>query len=67
MKPDDATPEHVTAWCEYLADTHKPSTVGRKVSSLGALYRFMGRRPPTRTDIVRTTLAGFRRAKGTAR
>lgn len=68
VRPDDATPEHVAAWCEEdLADTHKASTVGRKVASLGAMYRFMGRRSPTRTDLVRTTLAGIRRAKGTAR
>lgn len=67
VRPDDATGEHVAAWCAHLADEHKASTVARKVSSLGALYRFMGRRSPTRTDVVRTTLAGIRRAKGTAR
>ena len=67
VRPDDATPEHVAAWCEDLADAHEASTVGRKVASLSAMYRFMGRRSPTRIDLVRTTLAGIRPAKRTAR
>ena len=42
VKPDDATGRHVAEWCEHLADTHKASTVCRKVSSLGGLYTFQG-------------------------
>lgn len=67
VRPDDATPEHVAAWCVDLADQWKASTVGRKVASISAMYRFVGRRSPARSDLVRTTLAGIRRAKGTAR
>lgn len=67
VRTDDATPEHVAQWAAHLAQSCKASTVQRKISSLGALYRFTGRKSPTRDDHVRTTLAGIRRAHGVAR
>lgn len=66
VDPWDADPEHVAEWAADLAQTVRPSTVGRKVAAMSSVYRMAGRPSPARDDRVRLTLAGIRRTHGAA-
>lgn len=61
-----ATPETVTEYIADLANTHKPSTIERRIASISKAHQAAGFESPTRTEIVRSTLKGIRRVLGVA-
>jgi len=53
----------------YLADlalTDRPPTIGRKLAAIAVAHRDAGLESPTEHGMVKRTLAGIRREKGTA-
>jgi site-specific recombinase XerD len=61
-----ATPETVAMYISDLAATRKPSTIGRRISSISQAHKLAGHQSPTRSPVVRMALQGIRREKGTA-
>jgi integrase len=61
-----ASPHTVARYLQAHADVHKPSTLTRRVSAISARHEAAGHDSPTHAAIVRKTLAGIRREKGTA-
>jgi len=64
-----ALPASPTTLAVYLAEaarTLKPSTLTRRCSSVSMAHQMAGYESPTKDIVVRTTLAGIRREKGTA-
>ncbi len=61
-----AAPETVAAYLAYLAGTHKASTLQRRVSSISQAHQMKGVPNPASSTLVKLTLQGIRRAKGTA-
>lgn len=61
-----ATPETVALYLSALADTHKVSTLTRRISAISQAHQMAGFESPTATVVVRTLMAGIRRARGTA-
>jgi site-specific recombinase XerD len=61
-----AAADTVAHYLAELADTHKPSTLARRVSAISQAHQIAGHATPTDTDAVRLVMAGIRRAKGTA-
>lgn len=61
-----ATPARVVAYCEYLeAIGIKPATAARRLTSLSVIHGLLGVTSPMRESVVRDTMAGYRRRKGT--
>jgi len=72
--------EHFTAWggkipttlqltARYLAehaDILSVATLERRLAALSKIHQTLGVENPTRSDLVRTTMRGIRRKKGTA-
>ena len=61
-----ATPETVSLYLSQLAGTHKTASLTRRVSAISQAHQIAGHASPTQTPLVRTLMAGIRRAKGTA-
>jgi site-specific recombinase XerD len=61
-----ATPETLAVYLAEAARTLKPATLTRRCSSISMAHQMAGHESPTRSFVVRTTLAGIRREKGTA-
>jgi site-specific recombinase XerD len=61
-----ATPEIVALYVAELAETHKPATLTRRLSAISQAHQTAGYESPTQASAVRKTMAGIRRAKGTA-
>lgn len=61
-----AAPETLAVYLASAARTLKPSTLTRRCSSISIAHEMAGYESPTRNIVVRTTLAGIRREKGTA-
>jgi len=61
-----AAPEALAVYLAEAARTLKPSTLTRRCSSISMAHQVAGHESPTRSIVVRTTLAGIRREKGTA-
>ena len=61
-----AAPETVAVYLSALSETHKPSTLSRRVAAISQNHQAVGYEPPTRAAVVRKALAGIRRTKGTA-
>lgn len=61
-----ATAETVALYVTDLADTHKPSTITRRISAISQAHRIAGQDTPTGSAKVRLVMAGIRRMKGTA-
>lgn len=49
-----------------LAESHKPSTITRRLSAISQAHQVAGMQSPTRSAPVRAVMAGIRRVKGTA-
>lgn len=64
--PLPATPQTVALYIASLADTHKPSTLTRRLSAISQAHQAAGYATPTQSAAVRRTLRGIRRVKGTA-
>jgi site-specific recombinase XerD len=62
-----ARPETVGLYCAALAETHKPSTITRRLAAIAKQYRNSGLESPAslRHSAVHDVIAGIRREKGT--
>ncbi len=61
-----AAPESVALYLAALAETHKASTLQRRLSSISQAHKAAGLESPTGHAGVRAVWAGIRRAKGVA-
>lgn len=61
-----AAPETVALYLSDLSNTHKTSTVIRRVSSISQAHQMAGFESPSKSSKVRLVIAGIKRAKGTA-
>jgi len=61
-----ATPQTLAAYLAELALTDRPATIGRKLAAIAVAHRDAGLESPTEHGMVKRTLAGIRREKGTA-
>jgi site-specific recombinase XerD len=57
----------VAAYIADLAETHRPSTIQRRLASISTAHRAAGHESPTKSELVRSTLLGVKRSKGTAK
>ncbi len=61
-----AEPQTLAAYLADLALTARPATIGRKLAAIAVAHRDAGLESPTEHGMVKRTLAGIRREKGTA-
>lgn len=61
-----ASPETVARYIADLADTKRPSTITRRLSSISIIHRAHGHPSPTRDLRVQKVMTGIRRNLGTA-
>jgi site-specific recombinase XerD len=61
-----AEPQTLAAYLAELALTDRPATIGRKLAAIAVAHRNAGLESPTEHGMVKRTLAGIRREKGTA-
>ncbi len=61
-----AAPQTLAAYLADLALTDRPATIGRKLAAIAVAHRDTGLESPTEHGMVKRTIAGIRRAKGTA-
>ncbi len=61
-----AEPQTLAAYLADLALTDRPATIGRKLAAIAVAHREAGHESPTEHGMVKRTLAGIRREKGTA-
>jgi integrase len=61
-----SSPEVVAAYLAAHGASHAPATLGRWAVSLGRAHTSQGLADPGRSDLVRATLRGIRRARGVA-
>jgi len=61
-----AAPQTLAAYLADLTLTDRPATIGRKVAAIAVAHRDAGLESPTEHGMVKRTLAGIRREKGTA-
>jgi len=66
VSPLPASPETIAVYLAEGARTLKASTLTRRCSAISIAHQMAGEESPTKHIIVRTTMAGIRRAKGTA-
>ena len=62
--PADA--ETIAMYVTALAADRKVSTIQRRIAAISQVHQFAGHESPTGHVVVRTVMAGIRRAKGTA-
>ena len=61
-----SSPEVVATYLAAHGASHAPATLGRWAVSLGRAHTSQGLTDPCRSELVRTTLRGIRRQRGTA-
>jgi site-specific recombinase XerD len=61
-----ASAEEVARYLAHYAETLSCATLSRRVTALGRAHRQRGFASPTHSELVRATLHGIRRSKGTA-
>jgi integrase len=61
-----AAPETIAAYLVAHADTLGVATLRRRLAALAKVHRSKGMENPTATELVKSTLRGLRRIKGTA-
>lgn len=62
-----ATPERLSRWIDDLEDRgQKPATITRKIASLAAVHKIIGEPSVSSSPLVKDSLSGMRRRKGTA-
>ena len=66
VTPLPAAPQTLAAYLADLALTDRPATIGRKLAAIAVAHRDAGLESPTEHGMVKRTLAGIRRVKGTA-
>lgn len=66
VTPLPAEPRTIAAYLAELALTDRPATIGRKPAAIVVAHRDAGLDSPSDHGMVKRTLAGIRREKGTA-
>ena len=61
-----ASPETVAVYAAQRAGSLKVSTLQLRMAAISQAHQAAGHEPPTRTQLVRLTMAGIRRRHGTA-
>ncbi len=61
-----ATPEMIAAYLAAHADVLSVATLNRRVAALSKVHRSRGMNNPTSVEVVKATLRGLKRIKGTA-
>jgi integrase len=61
-----ATPEMIAAYLAAHADVHTVATLNRRLAALSKVHRSRGFSNPTSVEVVKATLRGLKRIKGTA-
>jgi len=62
-----ATPQRLSGWVDSLEEAgQKPATITRKIASLAAVHKIIGEPSVSSAPLVKDTLSGMRRRKGTA-
>lgn len=61
-----ASPETIALYLSHLAQTHKCSTLQRRLSAISQAHAAKGYDSPTKTAVVHAVWQGIRRAKGVA-
>jgi len=61
-----ASAEMIAAYLAAHAETLSVATLGRRIASLSKAHEAMGEQNPTRSALVKATLQGIRRNRGTA-
>jgi integrase len=61
-----ATPESIAAYLAAHASTLGVATLRRRLAALAKVHRSKGMENPTATELVKSTMRGMRRIKGTA-
>ncbi len=64
--PLPATPQTVASYIAAQAETHKASTITRRLSAISVAHQVRGFESPTKNELVRSVLKGIRRKLGTA-
>jgi site-specific recombinase XerD len=64
--PLPAAPETVASYIAECASHLKPGSIQRKLNAIAEAHKAMGLESPTHTALVRNTMKGIRRTKGTA-
>lgn len=62
-----AAPSTVVLFITKLAETHRPSSIQRKLAAISVAHKSAGASSPIAREVVRTTMAGVKRAKGMAK
>jgi integrase len=61
-----SSPDLVALYLASMSETHRPSTIARRLAALGKAHRACGLPDPTKSEIVRATLKGIRREQGSS-
>lgn len=61
-----STDAMIAGYIAELSETHAVSTIARKLAAIGKTHRARGMTDPTKSELVRATMRGIRRTKGTA-
>jgi integrase len=64
--PLPAEPQTVASYIAAQAETHKASTITRRLSAISVAHQVRGYDSPTKNELVRSVLKGIRRELGTA-
>ena len=64
--PLPAFPDTVARYIAALAETHKPSTLQRRLASISVAHQAAGHQTPASSPLVRATMQGIRRRVGMA-
>lgn len=62
-----AEPSTVAIFITKLAESHRPSSIQRKLAAISVAHKAAGVPSPIAAEIVHSTMAGVRRAKGMAK
>lgn len=61
-----ATPEAVAEYLSELMETHAVATIQRRLASISKAHRAIGVDDPTKAEVVKATMRGIKRLRGTA-
>jgi site-specific recombinase XerD len=66
LHPLPASPQAVAAYIAESAERLKVGSIQRRINAISEAHKAVGKESPTHSAIVRNTLKGIRRSKGTA-
>jgi integrase len=59
-----SSPDSIASYITTHAESHKPSTLGRWLTSLGKAHTTQGLKDPTKTELVKIVIKGIKRTHG---